>query len=92
MPPVAQAVAQPPAMQMMQVQVPPGVAPGGVFVVATPSGGQVQVTVPHGVQAGGVMQVQVPVAPPMAQPAVVYGAAQPMAVAQEAVPMGSVVL
>ena len=51
---------QQPAMQMMQVTCPPGVAAGAVMMVATPSGQQMQVTVPAGVAEGTQFQIMVP--------------------------------
>ena len=61
-------------MQQMQVVVPPGVAPGGMFVIQTPDGQQMQVQAQVG--AGQQMVVQVPAAPVQAM---AQAMAQPMA-------------
>ena len=65
-------------MQIMQVQVPPGVAPGMMFTIATPGGQQMQVQAQ--VPEGQMMQVQVPMETPtvMAQPVAVPMAAPGM--------------
>ena len=54
-------------MQEMQVQVPPGIAPGQGFVVMTPSGEQMQVTCPPGVEPGQSIGISVPAAPVVVQ-------------------------
>ena len=56
-----------PSGEQMQVQVPPGAAPGAVIVVQTPSGAQIQVAVPAGAAPGQVFMVQLP--PAAAAPA-----------------------
>lgn len=49
-----------PAGQMITVQVPPGVPPGGQMVVVSPyNGQQVMVAVPHGLGPGATFQVAV---------------------------------
>ncbi len=65
-----------PQMQLMQVNCPPGSAPGSMVSITTPSGQQMQVQIPQGVGPGMPFQVQVPAAAPVV-------VAQPMAVAQQ---------
>ena len=45
---------------LVQVLVPPGVEPGGLFTIQTPSGDMLQVTCPPGASAGQQIQVAVP--------------------------------
>jgi len=54
-----QAQPQAPPAQVMQVQVPMGLQPGGTFLANTPMG-PVQATVPYGVQGGMMMTISVP--------------------------------
>lgn len=51
------------ASGQMTVIVPPGVEPGGLFQIQTPSGGVFQVTCPPGAAAGQQIQVAVPAQP-----------------------------
>ena len=51
------------ASGQMTVIVPPGVEPGGLFQIQTPSGGMFQVTCPPGAAAGQQIQVAVPAQP-----------------------------
>ena len=60
--PTATPVATPTAMQMMQVNCPPGSTPGSMVQVQAPNGQQMQVQVPAGVGPGMPFQVQVPAA------------------------------
>jgi len=57
----------PPGMQMMEVQVPPGMGPGMLMTVQGPGGGQFQVPIPDNVKEGMSFQFLLPMAaPPMA--------------------------
>ena len=62
--PTAMPVSAPTAMQMMQVNCPPGSGPGSMVQVQAPNGQQMQVQVPVGIGPGMPFQVQVPVATP----------------------------
>jgi hypothetical protein len=54
-------------MQMMQVNCPPGSAPGSTVQVQAPNGQQMQKQVPAGVGPGMMFEVQVPVAAPASE-------------------------
>jgi hypothetical protein len=53
------AFASPPGQQLVQVTVPPGLPPGGIFNIMTPDGRMVAVQVPPGLAPGTLVQMRV---------------------------------
>ena len=72
------------AQEAMMTTVPDGVAPGGQFQIATPSGLQMMVTCPPNNKAGDTIQIMVPAAPaPVVVAATPVPVVQPMSIERD---------